>query len=369
MANQADIDRAQQGPEVWNAWAQQNPGASVDFQNMEGSLVSLAGFIFPGEVDFSGSILTSGPELAGSIFDGPAYFRNVKFEFQPNFRGVKFRDTADFHGASFTHGPVDFSRAQFMGQFSISVETHERGDKPIPRIHLEGCEFHKRADFSNRVFGGVINFQPVKFRGLPVFYNASIHPGTNFGDIDKSFTDFQSNGAEQSYRTLKIAMGQQQARTEEADFAALELKARRYRLKSEARAKKLGLQRFLSWAERCGYWIWEKFSDSGRSFFRPFALYLAFGCAFAASYVLPCQSWFGDWQTGVRYSFLKQFSFFSALRVSSDRIDALEDELFCLNGSSLPPGWVDTLDSIQSIITIVLIFVMGLGIRYMFRLR
>jgi len=214
MANQADICRALQGSIEWNKWAQKHPGARVDFTNMGkrdvvGSLPSLEGFIFPGEVDFSGSILTSGPELAGSIFDGPAYFRRVKFEFQPNFQGVKFRDTADFHGASFIHGPVDFSEAKFMGPFSISVYSREQDDKLIPEIYFKGCEFHAEADFSNRVFGGVPDFRSVKFYGFPIFHSTVLHQGVNFGDIDKSFTDFDSDGSEQRYRMLKRAMSEQ----------------------------------------------------------------------------------------------------------------------------------------------------------------
>lgn len=126
----------------------------------------------------------------------------------------------------------------------------------------------------------------------------------------------------------------------------------------------------MSWAERCGYWLWDKLSDSGRSFFRPFAGYLISGFVFTAFYVLLCQIWFGDWWTslrhGIRYSFLKQFPFAAAFRGGSDRIGELEAKLF---GASLPPGWVDLLNATQSITALALIFLMGLGIRHKFRLR
>lgn len=172
-------------------------------------------------------------------------------------------------------------------------------------------------------------------------------------------------------------MGKYQARTEEAAFAALELKSRRYRLKSEAREKKLGSQRFLSWAERCGYWTWEKLSDSGRSFFRPFALYLASLLGFAALYVLlpvrelqpPLYVLFlqgRDWWLGLRYAFLKQFPFSAAFRGGPNRVSELEKALFEAN---LPPWWVDALNALQSLTAFALIFLMGLGIRHKFRLR
>jgi len=433
MANRADIDRAHQGKNHWNAWAQQNLGAKVSFTNMgklgvEGSLPSLEGFIFPGEVDFSGSILSSGPKFAGCIFQGPAFFRLVKFKFRPDFRCAIFQNTADFHGASFIHGPVCFSGSQFLGKFSISVDLNGRGDKIIPEIIFRGCKFYNEAKFSNRIFGDVTNFQSAKFHGLPIFHGASLHQGTIFGDIDNSFTDFLSSGAEQSYRTLKLAMGEQQARTEEAAFAALELKARRYRLKSESkkrklenarkknlekekkkkleeaikknrgevieksfverikekfgetRKKKFGLQRLWNLAERCFYCLWEIFSNSGRGFLRPLTLYFAFWVVFAAFYVLlpACKmqpplcvliSQGRNWGTGFRYSFLKQFSFGEIFRGNSSSISELEAKLFCLNGAVLTPGWVDVLNSLQSIISFALIFLMGLGIRHKFRLR
>lgn len=238
MPNQADIGRAHQGPAIWNNWAAKNPGARVDFTKMGvagvmGSFPSLAGFIFPGPVDFSGSILKSGPDLTGAIFKEAAFFRLVEFTSQPIFQGAKFCGVADFHGASFIHGPVEFSRAKFLSKFSISVNADERDDKPILKCHdsilgilFEGCEFHEVADFSNRVFGDAANFQSATFHGLPVFHGASLHPGTIFGDIATSFTDLRSPGAEQCYRTLKRAMKQQQADEEAAAFAKLESKAR-----------------------------------------------------------------------------------------------------------------------------------------------
>ena len=76
-----------------------------------------------------------------------------------------------------------------------------------------------------------------------------------------------------------------------------------------------------------------------------------------------------NWWTGIFYSFLKQFSLVAAFLGNSDRIGALEKELFCLKGADLSPWWVEILNSAQSIIALALIFLMGLGIRHKFRLR
>ncbi|MDD9852449.1 MAG: pentapeptide repeat-containing protein [Deltaproteobacteria bacterium] len=389
---------------VWKEWAnwsnRYRDSGLVNFS----ALANPSGFHFYVKAEFSNATFLSGPNLSDAVFHESAFFRYADFKLQPNFRGVIFRDTADFYGASFTHGPVDFSRAKFMGQFSISVYSHERDDKLIPEIHFEGCEFHEKADFSNRVFVDVTDFRLVKFRGFPVFHGTLLHQGIDFGDIDKSFTDFDSDGAEQRYRTLKRAMSDQQARAEEAAFAALELKSRRHRLNKEAKNRPIWKRllpwiSFLPWADRCGYWLWEKCSKSGRSFFRPFGLYVASLIGFAALYVwfptckmippfyvwssigrtnslylfyalfLQIQDWWlqgRDWWLCLRYSFLKQFPFAAAFRGGPNRVSELEKKLFETN---LPPGWVDLLNSAQSITALVLIFLMGLGIRHKFRLR
>ena len=52
MGNPADIERAKQGKEVWNAWAKDNPGAEVNFSG-ETLELDFRGFVFPGATDFS----------------------------------------------------------------------------------------------------------------------------------------------------------------------------------------------------------------------------------------------------------------------------------------------------------------------------
>ena len=335
----------------------------------------LKGVTFPrfsSELDaiFAKATFSNGANFAGATFSGEADFTGATFSDRANFTGATFSGKADFTGATFSDG-ADFTGATF------SSEADFTGGLFSKKVYFNEASFREEVNFSNRKFEGPTYFHDVTFPKVPLFYGASIHQGTVFGDIDESFTDFLSNGAEQAYRTLKFAMGEQQARTEEAAFAALELKARRHRLlpeakskkKSEAKQKKDGSQRFLRWAERCSYWLWEKLSDSGRSFFRPFVSYLAFWLAFTVPYVLPCQGWFGDWWAGLRYSFLKQSSFGAAFRGSSGRIGTLEEKLFCFNGAGLPPWWVDALNFLQAIIAVVLIFLMVFGIRHKFRLR
>jgi len=405
MPNQADIDRAKQGKDVWNAWAAENPGARVDFSGAILKGILFAGFRFPGKSDFigsefrdwtnfSGSVFSDVTDFTGAIFD-KVNFAGARFSHFGQFTGAKFSHLAEFRGSIFAYGAffdgatfpagADFSSAIFShGAYFIGATFSDSADFSKSEFldlaffpggsfsvwtDFKQAVFKDYVDFSNREFNGSVRFHEAYFHQVPIFYGASIHQGVEFGNIDRTFTNFHSNEAEQRYRTLKLAMGQQQARTEEAAFAALELKSRRHRLMQEAKTRPFW-KRIPLWSECLGYWLWEKCSDSGRSFFRPLRLYLLSGVAFASFYVLLCQNWFGDWWTslrhGFRYAFLKQFPFAAAFRGGSDRIGELEERLF---GSGLPPGWVDILNAAQSITALALIFLMGLGIRHKFRLR
>jgi len=404
-----DLDRdtaialARRGKDAWNAWAAENPGARVDFSGATLEGISFAEFQFPGsanfarvtfsnEADFTGVTFSKEANFTGARFSAKAYLSRVTFCSSADFAEVEFYDRAFFTQSTVSDG-ADFGRAIFYAEadfpkvtFSARADFIEAkfsksvnfaGGSFTLWVRFDKASFHDEVDFSGWKFNGPAYFRGAFFSRVPIFHGAFIHQGTEFGDIDKTFTDFQSDEAEHRYRTLKLAMGQYQARPEEAAFAALELKARRYRLKSEAREKKLGWQRFLSWADRCGYSLWDKFSDSGRSFFRPFALYLASLLGSAALYVtLPIRELQPplyvlflqgrDWWLCLRYAFLKQFPFAGAFRGGPNRVSDLEKEIF---GAGLPPGWVDSLNSAQSIIAFALIFLMGLGIRHKFRLR
>ena len=53
MGNPADVERAKQGKEVWNAWAaEQNTDAEVDFSGEELKDINFARFVFPGGARF-----------------------------------------------------------------------------------------------------------------------------------------------------------------------------------------------------------------------------------------------------------------------------------------------------------------------------
>lgn len=417
------IALAQQGKDAWNEWAAQNPGTEVDFSSATLRDISFAGFQFHGQAHFSKATFSGKADFTEAIFSKEAQFNHATFSSVADFTKVIFSSVASFSMAAF-HSVADFKMAAFsyvmfrgarfssLTQFNnatfsqvtdfmevtfstitlfaevafsdevyfvgstfshdvnfseskFSKEVYFSGGSFSHKALFRGVSFDSYVDFSGRKFNGVASFLGTLFSLAPAFHGASIYQGTEFGNIDDNFPDFQSGWAERSYRTLKLAMAQYQARTEEAAFAALELKSRRYRFMWEAKTKPFW-KRIPLWSGCLGYWLWEKFSDSGRSFLRPFALYLAFWGAFAASYVLPCKGWLGNWWAGIHYAFLKQFPFAAAFRGGTNHFANLEQVLFA---AAPPPGWVTALTSLQSLIALTLIFLMGLGIRHKFRLR
>jgi len=387
----AAIALAKEGKDAWNAWAAENPGAKVNFSGADLGGVSFAEFQFPGgvnfsraifseEVDFTGVTFSKEVNFSGAIFSARSYLGRVAFCSSANFTEAIFRNRVFFTQSTISDG-ADFGRATFSAEASFPKVTFSaRADfieaKFFKAVNFAGgsftlwvrfdkASFYDEVDFSGWKFNGPAYFHGTSFSRVPIFHGADIHQGTEFGNIDAAFTDFQSDEAEHRYRTLKLAMGKYQARKEEAAFAALELKARRHCLFREAKTKPFW-KHIPLWSECLGYWLWEKCSKSGRGFLRPLSLYLAFWAAFTASYVLPCNGWRGDWWAGIHYAFLKQFPFAAAFRGGTNHFSNLEQVLFA---ATPPPGWVTALNSFQSITALILIFLMGLGIRHKFRLR
>ena len=78
MANQEDIERAKLGKEVWNKWAEDNPGAATDFSNEKLESIGFSGFIFPGNVTFENSEISQA-DFRHATFSGDAWFTEVTF--------------------------------------------------------------------------------------------------------------------------------------------------------------------------------------------------------------------------------------------------------------------------------------------------
>ncbi len=214
-----------------------------------------------GYADFSSAQFSGG----GAFFDNAqfsgriVFFRDTKFSGgDASFIGTQFSDERTFFdGAQFSDGDANFSSARFSGkiisfhdaefsggytffedtQFSGGVyfntdqtsEEKSRSNNTFNVVRFSNAKFSAEAEFNNRVFLDQTNFTNTTFSAAPKFHGCELHQDTIFPSIDH-FTDTSNPWAAHAYRTLRLAMKQQEAHEEEAMFWALEQRSKRNNL-------------------------------------------------------------------------------------------------------------------------------------------
>lgn len=196
----------------------------------------------------------------GAQFGGNAIFIAAQFHESVSFNGTQFGDAARFDGARF------FDVAQFEAWTRQRVEDYwrrlhdvaavdtrikfaadlELRSDAFKSVSFSGAEFAGDVSFQNREFLATSNFGPVVphvevgpfqsrvrtilpsgqrtcFRGVPTFHGCKLHQDTSFDKVE--FLSLSSPKAARAYRTLKLAMAQQQAIREEQLFFRLEMTA------------------------------------------------------------------------------------------------------------------------------------------------
>ncbi len=139
------------------------------------------------------------------------------------------------------------------------------------RFRLSPGEFQAKrrfegpVDFENRRFTQSTDFTGARFAEAPGFHGCMLHQDTTFPPME-NFRGRRGEAAAQAYRTLKLAMGQRRATSEEAMFWALEQIAARSTLDPLHRLRDIAPW-LLSWA-------YEMASFYGLSVSRPLVLFL-----------------------------------------------------------------------------------------------
>jgi uncharacterized protein YjbI with pentapeptide repeats len=211
MANAEDIARAQWGKDVWNAWAEGNPGAEVDFTQETSEGIDFSGFVFPGAADFKGVRFIGDTNFIGATFEGHTNFLGAHFEEGAvHFNGATFLDEVVFAEARFQRAAVfsvkrfeklaDFRSARFHGEADFHKATFSDGLARFPSatfyqiVHFSGARFGKEgADFSDTQFNhrasfdearsaGYANFQRARFNGEASFRSSKLRGLVAFND-------------------------------------------------------------------------------------------------------------------------------------------------------------------------------------------
>jgi len=351
------------------------------------SVASFDGAIFSGHASFRRATFASGASFNGVIFSGAAAFNGATFSDDASFSaatyssyssfdGVTFSRGAAFNGATFS-GNAGFANATFSGftYFAGAVFsghatfdsaffgslTWFNGDgtgspSEFNRISFgpsdkRPCRFKEVADFSNRHFQDAANFRQVVFARAPLFHGSRLHQGTDF--TGAQFDD-RSGDVAPAYRTLKLAMAEMRARDEEGMFAAREQKCRRKRTDTSGFVKALS-------------YVYDRASGYGQHAGRPilwlagvilgfFHLYL-FGFA-------PSPSRTFDFEPAMlgevfRFTLRQIIDPFSAFQKTEDYVltHAFND----------PPLGLALLASVQSMLSLALIALFLLALRWRFR--
>lgn len=324
----------------------------------------------------AGSLVVSGSKLGGpltvtaarvgfldfvSCSVGLCTFENSSFDIA-QFVGCIFRTEIDFRGITVA-GITTFRDAKFSGPmcisgaaFSSDVDISSRiPDSEMPAFDATGSKFRGQVNFVNRAFTDSTSFARCLFAKAPLFYGGKLHQDTNFHGAVFSDTSFE---AARAYRTLKLAMEGVRARAEEGRFYSYEQRCLR---------RNPDLNKFIKLIS----WAYEVSSDYGMDVIKPLEWLIYTFLAFFAIYVgisFSVQPYYVDAATRVRdivnYTMVQVVRPFSVWNYDNGS-DSVLSRLFKYEGSA--SEIVRVLSSIQSLLTLTLLALLILALRWRFK--
>jgi uncharacterized protein YjbI with pentapeptide repeats len=395
LENSAAINLWSNGKDTWNAWVKDNPKADVSFYGIhfptqpKNESINFDKFQFPdGEVNFSGATFSNGDvDFGGAIFgDGHVYFSGAKFgDGDVNFSGVTFGDgNVSFHRATFGEGDVYFSGAKFGdGDVNFSGATFSNGHVDFTRaIFGDG-----HVIFESAFFGGQLSIQGCdKTDSIQSFSfkNCQFKNAVILEDLDLSCVLDLTNTSLQNQISLEgLACKLKRKRggtwSEIANVACDKNDIARFRrLKevcennkdhelalvfhaNEMRAKRWHKTRWLaSWADMA----YSLLSDYGQSVSRPLMSLFITWFIFAGAYASIAKNFLWDscyqWLQMIGFSIVHSMPLLPIGR--SVRKAAFE--VYFVDFQS----YVFVFMTVQSLVSLLLIFLVGLGLRNRFRI-
>jgi hypothetical protein len=265
MANQKDIDRAKGGMASWNDWARQclanNEAPVVDFSKEWIAGLNFEGFIFPGPTIFSYAKIAGGAIFSRAVFHADAKMDRVKFFEDAKFDKVNFKESANFDHAIFCKfADFDCARFQELSMWGAEFEGEVNfANVRFTRAAFTGVSFkHVLTRFTDATFAHVPSFWAATFATPPLFERVSIpyvpDHRANFWRRSMSCAAGADDAAR--FRRLKQLASDWKDHERELEFFSKELRAKRF-------------------YETCGFWpillsmAYETLSDFGRSIERP----------------------------------------------------------------------------------------------------
>jgi uncharacterized protein YjbI with pentapeptide repeats len=326
--------------------------------------ISFDGYIFR-KANFSAAAFHNHSFFSRAIFIGDADFRWAKFTSSASFGKAIFQERADFTEAHFQlarfshavfRGFTLFFRTEFVGRASFDESKFYNSvifnvAKFTYGAAFKNAEFHDRIEFINAEFAAKTEFANACFRRLvPDFRGADMHEATEWHAATwppppRDVSDARAQVY--AYERLKQEMERLKKHEDEQKFFAKELRARR------------GLTPILSesWFMNI---LYEYTSNYGISIVRPVAwlivTFLGGVLFFARAPIIHGSPLSLD--RAASLSFANIFSFLPYNR------EIITGQLF----NALSPS-AKAVEVVQSVSGVVLLFLLGLGLRNRFRMK
>ena len=178
--------------------------------------VSFAGFQFPNPTDFRSATFFSEADFSLVRFNNNADFSSVTFSGEPNFYRARFYCSAEFTSATFSgtanlcealfNKGVDFQSARFSGSVdfqSATLADPNFGSVTFPDYaNFKSANFSGLAHFFSAEFSGVADFDAAKFSGVADFGSATFYKTANF--LSATFSAMASFRAATFFRRIRF---------------------------------------------------------------------------------------------------------------------------------------------------------------------
>ena len=302
-----------------------------------------------GPVTFAATRFHRRATFDATTFQQAAVFRNCIFRADALFRDTVFHRRATFDGTRFC-GAADFSSAP--------------SGAPFGGAEFLSVRFHGLASFTNRAFKGITLFRGARFDEPPEFFNVKLPHEADFERAHYSkVTRANAHLAEPAYRTLKLKMSELQHHRLETAFFALELRAKRYNDPSRA--------------ARILYALYCAFSNFGQSFAYPLVWLLGVAAMSGLTYftVIDGPTLLSCGMSGQCKLELSRVGHFAVLAIFG-LVPFLEfpkqivmRQLEALTGNRDATSLVLTIESIETVLSLLFLFLLGLAVRNLFRLK
>lgn len=380
-----------QGKDTWNAWVEENPEYNISFLGVyfsqyreEFPIISFAGFNFSkgnisfvstrfgdGDVNFVGARFGDGDVnfIDAEFGDGSVHFIDAQFgDGDVHFIDAEFGDGGvNFKGAQFGVGTLDFRSAKFGGSaFFFSL----KNIKDITFFSFQYAVFDGPFDISSdERFLCLIDLTHTKtshhvsLEGVRCKLSREAARKSFFfpdGDWATQKVVKDSKDIARARRLKELAEGNKDHDAAK-DFHVLEMQAKRVHSKCP-----------IGYLWNTEFW-YEKLSDYGRSITRPLLWMAHIWWVWTIAYMMVSfmETEKAQFVKSAVYSVAQMFAFIPSSRDARSDIGKV---LFCkpLENKELlcepPPDLIYALTFSQSILALMLLFLLGLGLRHRYRI-